>query len=165
MHYHYLNILHAGWPGGMILGGLLSIALHDYVSWEVLMSFFLIPVLIYGEMMRRQEFPQSEASAAGVSFKEMLLQFASPVLLFLIFLLYFLFPVKFMVTILFGSVPLFIVSSTTPFGGLIPRSFHVSSRFAEGNPPKYVSSSGVISAASKLPTKKKVKSMASEKRS
>ncbi len=83
---HYLNILHAGWPAGLVAGGLLSIALHDYVSWEVLMSFFLIPVIIYGEMMRRQKFPVSEAKAAGVPFKEMILQFASPILLFLIFL-------------------------------------------------------------------------------
>lgn len=83
---HYLNILHAGWPGGMIVGGLISIAFHDYVSWEVLMSFFLIPVLIYGLMMRKQSFPESEAKSAGVSYGEMLLQFASPILLFLVVL-------------------------------------------------------------------------------
>ncbi len=83
---HYLNILHAGWPGGMILGGLLSIFLHDVVAWEVLMGFFLIPVLIYGFMVFKEKFPKSEASAAGVSYKVMLLQFASPILLFLLFL-------------------------------------------------------------------------------
>lgn len=83
---HYLNILHAGWPGGMILGGLLSIAFHEVVSWEVLMSFFLIPVLIYGVMIFKEKFPVSEAKKAGVSYKVMLLQFASPILLFLIFL-------------------------------------------------------------------------------
>tara|TARA_B110000503_G_scaffold122828_2_gene187827 strand:+ start:16889 stop:18397 length:1509 start_codon:yes stop_codon:yes gene_type:complete len=83
---HYLNILHAGWPGGMILGGLLSIMLHDVVAWEVLMAFFLIPVLIYGAMIFKEKFPKSQASAAGVSYKVMLLQFASPILLFLLFL-------------------------------------------------------------------------------
>ena len=83
---HYLNILHAGWPGGMILGGLLSIAFHDVVSWEVLMSFFLIPVLIYGFMILKEKFPVSEAKAAGISYKEMFLQFASPVLLSLVVL-------------------------------------------------------------------------------
>ena len=81
---HYLNILHAGWPGGMILGGLISIAFHDIVSWEVLMSFFLIPVLIYAYMMRNQKFPVSEAKAAGISYKEMFFQFLSPILLFLL---------------------------------------------------------------------------------
>ncbi len=83
---HYLNILHAGWPGGMIVGGLLSIAFHDIVSWEVLMSFFLIPVLIYAYMMRNQKFPVSEAKAAGISYKEMFFQFLSPILLFLLVL-------------------------------------------------------------------------------
>lgn len=81
---HYLNILHAGWPGGMIVGGLLSIAFHDMVSWEVLMSFFIIPVLIYAYMMRNQKFPVSEAKAAGISYKEMFFQFLSPILLFLL---------------------------------------------------------------------------------
>jgi len=83
---HYLNILHAGWPGGMIVGGLISIAFHDMVSWEVLMSFFLIPVLIYAYMMRNQKFPVSEAKAAGISYKVMFFQFLSPILLFLLVL-------------------------------------------------------------------------------
>jgi len=83
---HYLNILHAGWPAGMIVGGLLSIALHGLISWEMLMSFFLVPVLIYAYMMRNQKFPVSEAKAAGVSYKVMFLQFASPILLFLLVL-------------------------------------------------------------------------------
>lgn len=83
---HYLNILHAGWPGGMILGGLLSIAFHDSVSWEILMSFFLVPVLIYGVMIFKEKFPVSEAKEVGVSYKVMLLQFASPILLFLLLL-------------------------------------------------------------------------------
>ncbi len=84
---HYLNILHAGWPGGMILGGLLSIAFHGVVSWEVLMSFFLIPVLVYGIIVYREKFPISEAKAAGVSYKEMFLQFASPLLISLLILM------------------------------------------------------------------------------
>lgn len=84
---HYLNILHAGWPGGMILGGILSIAFGDMVSWEVLMSFFLLPVLIYGFMIAKEKFPVSEAKAAGVPFKEMLAQFASPILLLLVVLM------------------------------------------------------------------------------
>ncbi len=81
---HYLNILHAGWPGGMILGGLLSIAFHEIVSWEILMSFFLIPVLIYGAMIFKEKFPISEAKKAGISYKVMLLQFASPILILLV---------------------------------------------------------------------------------
>ncbi|WP_027077429.1 MFS transporter [Maribacter antarcticus] len=84
---HYLNILHAGWPGGMILGGLLTIAFHGLVPWEVLMSFFLIPVLIYGFVIFKEKFPVSETIAAGIRYKEMFRQFASPVLIGLLFLM------------------------------------------------------------------------------
>ena len=51
---HYLNILHAGWPGGLILGGLLAFCfvgekcVVTQLRWEIPMAFFLIPVLWYG---------------------------------------------------------------------------------------------------------------------
>ena len=74
---HYLNILHAGWPGGLILGGLASYFLTGGadtkpVAWQVQISLFLIPVAIYGLMMLGQRFPKSEASSSGVSYKDML---------------------------------------------------------------------------------------------
>lgn len=89
---HYLNILHAGWPGGLILGGLLAACFcgpKAYVTqlrWEIPMALFLIPAAIYGLIVLREKFPESEAKAAGVSYGEMLAQFASPLLLFLFFL-------------------------------------------------------------------------------
>lgn len=89
---HYLNILHAGWPGGLILGGLLAFffagegsALFQ-VRWEILMSLFLIPTIIYGAMMFKRKFPESEARAAGMNFGHMLKEFAAPVLIFLLLL-------------------------------------------------------------------------------
>jgi MFS family permease len=74
---HYLNILHAGWPGGLILGGLASYFLTGGadtkpVAWQVQISLFLIPVALYGLMMLGQRFPKSEASSSGVSYKDML---------------------------------------------------------------------------------------------
>jgi MFS family permease len=89
---HYLNILHAGWPGGLILGGLLAWcfvgekSVITQLRWEIPMAFFLIPVLWYGIITIKEHFPISEARAAGVSFGEMLAQFASPILLLLLFL-------------------------------------------------------------------------------
>lgn len=71
---HYLNILHAGWPGGLIVGGLLSYFMVGKVSWEIQIAMFLIPTVIYGLMLLGQRFPQSEASASGVSYSEMLQQ-------------------------------------------------------------------------------------------
>lgn len=81
---HYLNILHAGWPGGLIIGGLASYMMVGKVSWEIQMSLFLLPVLIYGVMCLGQHFPRSEASQHGVGFGTMLAEFAAPVLLFLL---------------------------------------------------------------------------------
>jgi len=88
----FLNILHAGWPGGLILGGLLAWgfvgnkAVITKLSWEVPMLFFLVPTVWYGFITLKERFPISEARAAGVKFGEMIAQFASPMLLFLLFL-------------------------------------------------------------------------------
>jgi MFS family permease len=89
---HYLNILHAGWPGGLILGGLIAYmfvgnkAVISQQPWEMSLGLYLIPTLIYGVMVFRDKFPQSEASAAGVDFGTMLKEFAQPMLLFLFLL-------------------------------------------------------------------------------
>ncbi len=89
---HYLNILHAGWPGGLILGGLLAYCfvgdkcVLTKLRWEIPMLFFLIPTLWYGVIVLKEKFPVSEARAAGVKFGEMLAEFAAPVLIFLLIL-------------------------------------------------------------------------------
>ncbi len=89
---HYLNILHAGWPGGLILGGLLAFCFVGEkcvitpLRWEIPMLFFLIPTLWYGFITIKEKFPISEARAAGLKFGDMLAEFAAPVLLFLLFL-------------------------------------------------------------------------------
>lgn len=83
---HYLNILHAGWPGGMIVGALLGVVLIGRVRWEIVLALYLVPTLIYLLMIAREKFPASEAAAAGVTFVEMLKEFAAPVLLFLLVL-------------------------------------------------------------------------------
>ena len=74
---HYLNILHAGWPGGLILGGLASYFMAGGagakpVPWQFQISLFLAPVVLYGLMMLGQRFPKSEASSSGVSYRDML---------------------------------------------------------------------------------------------
>jgi MFS family permease len=89
---HYLNILHAGWPGGLILGGLLAFlfvgenAVATRLHWGVTMSFFLLPVLVYGLMTLMETFPKSETQAAGIPFADMLSVFKSPMLWCLLFL-------------------------------------------------------------------------------
>jgi MFS family permease len=54
---HYLNILHAGWPGGLVLGGVLAYCFCgansaiQQVRWEILMALFLVPTAIYGSII------------------------------------------------------------------------------------------------------------------
>jgi MFS family permease len=81
---HYLNILHAGWPCGIIIGCLLSYLLVGRTPWEVQMALFLIPTLLYGALMLGQPFPLSEVKVAGVTFVEMLREFARPLLVVLL---------------------------------------------------------------------------------
>ena len=71
---HYLNILHASWPAGLILGGILGWVLDDKmnVPWKVQLALYLIPTAIYGIMFFGQSFPKSEASEKGLSLGEML---------------------------------------------------------------------------------------------
>ncbi len=72
---HYLNILHAGWPGGMALGMIIVILLGTSVSWQVKLAIFLIPTAVYGVMLLGQKWPVQERVAAGVSYTDMMKEF------------------------------------------------------------------------------------------
>ena len=91
---HYLNILHAGWPAGLVIGGLAAYfmgaqvdggeIIRKAVDWKIQMSLFLIPVVIYGVMLLGQPFPRSEANAAGATLGSMLSTLVAPLMLILI---------------------------------------------------------------------------------
>ena len=88
---HYLNILHAGWPAGLIVGGLMAFtfvgnAAPMHLRWEIPIALFLLPTLAYGFMVIKEKFPDSEAKAAGLTFGKMASVFASPVLWVLLLL-------------------------------------------------------------------------------
>ena len=68
----WFNILHAGWPGGMVLGGLLLLTLGDSVSWQTKVGLILLPTALYAVLLWSKQFPVQERVAAGVSYKEML---------------------------------------------------------------------------------------------
>jgi MFS family permease len=82
---HWLNILHAGWPGGLVLGAVIGLLLGN-VSWEIKWGLFMLPTIAYGVLMLGRTFPTSEAAASGVSVGTMLLEFVSPILLLLLVL-------------------------------------------------------------------------------
>ena len=92
---HYLNILHAGWPAGLVLGSVASAFMSEKVDdagavisaavdWKIQISLFIVPVVIYGAMLIGQRFPKSEASQAGVSFGEMLGTIFAPLMILLL---------------------------------------------------------------------------------
>ncbi|MBL8892778.1 MAG: MFS transporter [Planctomycetaceae bacterium] len=94
---HYLNILHAGWPAGLVIGGLASafmagteasegVEAVKAVDWKIQMSLFLVPVVLYGAMLLGQRFPKSEVEAAGISIGEMLQACAAPLFILLLVL-------------------------------------------------------------------------------
>ena len=70
---HYLNILHASWPAGLILGGIVGWVLDDKmeIGWKVQLSLYLIPTVAYGVMFWGQKYPKSEASEKGLSLGQM----------------------------------------------------------------------------------------------
>jgi len=85
---HWLNILHAGWPGGLVLGALCSLGLNQlHVGWQVKWALVLAPMIVYGVLMLGRPFPKSEAHAAGVSQGQMIATLLSGILL-LLFLLH-----------------------------------------------------------------------------
>lgn len=67
----WLNILHAGWPGGLALGGILALAMGG-VDWRFKVGLVGLPVFIYGGLLLACKFPVNERVTAGVSFRDML---------------------------------------------------------------------------------------------
>ena len=70
---HYLNILHASWPAGLVVGSVLGWILDDKMklSWQIQLSLYLIPTVAYGVMFLGQHMPKSEASEKGLSLGQM----------------------------------------------------------------------------------------------
>jgi MFS family permease len=69
-----LNSLHAYWPFGFVVGGLLSVLFFKQLNlgWEALVGLTIIPGVILAIWALRHDFPQTESSAQGVTFGEMM---------------------------------------------------------------------------------------------
>ncbi len=75
----WLNILHAGWPGGLVLGGILTILLGAQAAedWRILIYLIAIPAVVYLVMLLKVQFPVNERVESGTSYKEMLAEFGA----------------------------------------------------------------------------------------
>lgn len=88
---HYLNILHASWPLGMIIGGLIawttigSNALFPVARWEIPLTSFALFVLLYGWLAFPAKFPPTVASKSQ-DFGRLFSCFLSPVFFILLLL-------------------------------------------------------------------------------
>jgi len=73
----WLNILHAGWPGGLVIGGMLTIAFGGMAAedWRILIYLIAGPAVIYLVMLMNKEFPVNERVSSGVTYRDMLAEF------------------------------------------------------------------------------------------
>ena len=69
-----LNALHAWWPAGLIVGGLLSVLFFSSLNlpWQALVGLCIVPGVALAIWAARHSFPQTESAVQGVSFGEMM---------------------------------------------------------------------------------------------
>ena len=70
----WLNILHAGWPGGLVVAGVITILMGNF-PWTWKLGIIAIPSIIYFLMLIGCRFPKQERVAAGISYRDMLSEF------------------------------------------------------------------------------------------
>jgi MFS family permease len=70
---HRLNSLHAWWPAGIVVGGLLGVAITGLgLPWQLNMLVLMLPALLLSWLVATSIFPVTERVAAGVSYGGML---------------------------------------------------------------------------------------------
>jgi len=69
-----LNALHAWWPAGLIVGGLLSVLFFSSLAlpWQALVGLCIVPGVVLAIWASRHSFPQTESAVQGVSFGDMM---------------------------------------------------------------------------------------------
>ncbi len=75
-----LNALHAWWPGGLIIGGLVAVFVFKSIglSWRWQMGLILLPALTFALMILGEKFPPTERAAAGIPAGEMVKELSRP---------------------------------------------------------------------------------------
>lgn len=79
-----LNIVHAWWPGGLVIGGLLGVGMTQVgIGWQLKLGLVLIPAAILVATCLRLKFPPTERAAAGVPASEMFRSLLNPLFMIL----------------------------------------------------------------------------------
>ena len=69
---HRLNVLHAWYPGGLIVGGLAGVLLADLMSWQAIMALVFVPAVGVIAIAATTTFPAPPRDVAGAGFGEMI---------------------------------------------------------------------------------------------
>ncbi len=70
---HRLNVLHAWWPAGIVIGGLAGVGISALsLPWELNVGLLLIPALVMAWLVIGSTFPVTERVASGVTYLGML---------------------------------------------------------------------------------------------
>ena len=87
---HYLNMLHAWWPGGLVIGGLSAQfivrrfapdGLGGLALWQTSLCLIALPAAAYGLMLIPAKFPLTERVESGVSTGDMFKECLRPLFL------------------------------------------------------------------------------------
>ena len=74
-----LNTLHAWWPGGLVIGGLMGVAMSSAgLGWQAKLFVVVLPALAVIALSAGVRFPPTERAAAGVSMGEMFRELLNP---------------------------------------------------------------------------------------
>jgi MFS family permease len=79
-----LNMLHAWWPGGLVIGGLLAVLMTEFgAGWQLKLAMILVPAAIYLFMAFSMPYPATERVQSNISTGAMWSQAAKPLFLLL----------------------------------------------------------------------------------
>jgi MFS family permease len=80
-----LTMMHAWWPGGQVIGGLLAVALTLTINprWEVKLATIMVPAVVYLFMAMSLKYPETERVTSNISTAEMWKQTGRPLFLLL----------------------------------------------------------------------------------
>ncbi len=79
-----LNLLHAWWPGGLVIGGLLGVGMTAVgFGWQSKLVLALIPAVAVIVLSLREPYPPTERAAAGVTTGDMFRELRKPLFIVL----------------------------------------------------------------------------------
>jgi len=81
-----LNRFHVWFPGGIVIGGLLSYIMIEqmHLDWRILIATLFIPAIIYGYLFLKLQFPQTERVTSGVSTQKMFSSCLKPLFIIMV---------------------------------------------------------------------------------